>query len=276
MGKRNKLHKAGFSKKNYMAVMKSKKDKLNSTKLNNAQLSEQDEEECSSREESFHKQENSFMNNKNQTFVNESVLNRCKKEFGLTENDLNTTINNPMRHRRQINKVVLSKGQKQRLQKKEKFIKRNDLVEKIKLNQTMIQNQTMNKNKIMTGLNATMQVNQTKQDKFNLMDLDQTVMNLMNEINEEVNPVAVMNSNNSKSPLNQQVAVQSNKRSKKNVKKVLCTEKERIKKLMENRGFQNNPIENVKNQIKREQMVKERNKKMEENFQKNYNLLNMK
>ena len=81
-----------------------------------------------------------------------------------------------MRHRRvKNNKVVLSRGQKRRLDKKQKFARRKELEEKIKLNQTMI-NTTMNK---------TMTEEPKKSDKFNLGDINNDILNLLSDISKE-------------------------------------------------------------------------------------------
>ena len=53
-------------------------------------------------------------------------------------------------------------------------------------------------------------------------------------------------------------------------------EKAKIKKVIDNRAYQLNPVEAMKSHIKNAQLIAERNKKIDENFQKNYNFLNMK
>ena len=57
---------------------------------------------------------------------------------------------------------------------------------------------------------------------------------------------------------------------------MLNSEKEKIRKVIENKNYQSNPLEAMKFHIKNTQMLEERKKKINESFQKNYNFLNMK
>lgn len=50
----------------------------------------------------------------------------------------------------------------------------------------------------------------------------------------------------------------------------------KIKKVINNKNYQFDPIQALKSHIKNTQMIEERNKKLDEQFQKNYNLLNIK
>jgi hypothetical protein len=85
-----------------------------------------------------------------------------------------------LRHRRvKNNKTVLSRGQKRRQEKKQKFERRKELVEKIKLDQSMI-NTTMNKT-----MNKTIIEEPKKSEKFNLNDLNSNILNLLDDITKE-------------------------------------------------------------------------------------------
>ncbi len=50
----------------------------------------------------------------------------------------------------------------------------------------------------------------------------------------------------------------------------------KIKKIFNNKNFQSNPIESLKTYIRNNQILNERNTKIEENFNKNYNMLGIK
>jgi hypothetical protein len=106
-------------------------------------------------------------------------LEKLEKDFSDEEDNNNEKKQEQpksMRHRRvKNNKEVLSRGQKRRLDKKQKFVRRNDLVEKIKLNQSMI-NTTMNK---------TIIEEPKKNDKFNLGDINSDILNLLSDISKE-------------------------------------------------------------------------------------------
>jgi hypothetical protein len=84
MGKRNKLQKGGLSRKNHLTVIKSKK-----TASQPVNMSIESEEEVH----------------------NQSNIKEPSKP-------------KPLRHRRTITKVVLSRGQKRRAEKREKFARR--------------------------------------------------------------------------------------------------------------------------------------------------------
>jgi hypothetical protein len=53
-------------------------------------------------------------------------------------------------------------------------------------------------------------------------------------------------------------------------------EKSKIQQVISNPNFVKNPLESLKQHIKTTQLLKERQKKIEENYQKNYNFLNLK
>ena len=75
-----------------------------------------------------------------------------------------------IRHRRKITKIVLSRGQRRRLKKKEQSGKKKILEEKSK--KTNIKEKTLN-------------VKESKSDKFNLGDIDKTILNMLDDISNE-------------------------------------------------------------------------------------------
>ena len=81
-----------------------------------------------------------------------------------------------MRHRRQITNIVLSRGPKRRLKKKEKFVTRKKLEDDV---------QSKNKKEIVSN------VKETKVDKFNLGDIDNTLLNMLSEIGNEKKVVRI-------------------------------------------------------------------------------------
>jgi hypothetical protein len=269
MGKRNKILKSGLSKKNFQNVLQSKKnDKsvllnktyntINTNNIKNPKFLEKNEDE--DQDMSVDNLNKTTTRDLNKTLLNEDAVERQSKLFGIEKEKLRTFLENPMRHRRQITKVVLSKGQKRRLEKKEKFKKKKELIEKIKLNQSMIINNTMNK-----SLNITKNLESGKNDNFNLNDFNHTLHNLMDEISEnKKNEISRASEGKSK-----------NTKNAKKLKNILNAEKEKIKKVIENKNYQANPMEAMKFHIKNSIVQQERKKKIEENYQKNYNFLNL-
>lgn len=158
MGKRNKIAKAGMSKKNYQAVLNK---------------------------------------NKNKSMMVEESIGEIEKS--VEEEQIKSSEPKPLRHRRNVRKDVLSKGQRRRQEKKDKFKRREVLVEKIKLNQSMI-NTTMNKS---------MAPNISKTNNFDLVDLDSTLVNLMSVLKDT--PASSDNKTNNKTN-----SAQNNVRKKKN------------------------------------------------------------
>lgn len=53
-------------------------------------------------------------------------------------------------------------------------------------------------------------------------------------------------------------------------------EKAKIQSVISNPNFVKNPLDSLKSHIKTTQLLKERQKKIDETYQKNYNFLNMK
>ena len=93
--------------------------------------------------------------------------------MGINKDELLDFIQNPTKHRKNKNLTAkLSRGQRKRLEKKEKFSRRKVLEEKIALSKSMINNTNANKT-----LNLTLNPNKNKKDDFNLLDINNTLMN---------------------------------------------------------------------------------------------------
>lgn len=253
MGKRNKFSKIGVSRKNYKTLVKAtqRKDKT----LNESEMMEDYEEDNKIEETKLNK------TNLNKSIINEEAVNKQSSILGIDKEHLMSFIQNPVRHRRAITKIVLSKGQRRRQEKKEKFKRREELVEKIKLDQTMINTTNRTLNLTQKDIINTTNV---KKDQFDLWDINNTLGNVLDEIKENKNSKTLTD-----------VKFRTH-RDKRNFKKILNEEKEKIKKVIENKNYQSNPLEAMKYHIKNAQLIQERNKKIEENFQKNYNFLNLK
>jgi hypothetical protein len=262
MGKRNKFGKIGMTRKNYQSLIKTKKRlQENNNKTRIEPESEEDQMDLSSENLEITQIADKSKLNKsklNQSIINESKVDLHSSRMGIDREILMNAIRNPIRHRRVITKIVLSKGQRKRLEKRNRFKRKEELVEKIKLNQSMMNTSILDKTK------HTIKEENLKEKRveFDLKEMDKTLGNLLDDIQDE-----------------EKVVLQTKNithRSKKNLKKILSEEKAKIKKVVENKNYQSNPLESMKNHIKNAQILAERNKKIEENFQKNYNFLNMK
>jgi len=122
-------------------------------------------------------------------------------------------------------------------------------------------NTTMNK-----SLNVTKNLETKKNDNFNLCDFNNTLANLMDEFSEnkkvDTKPAEFQNKNK--------------KKNAKQLKNLLNSEKEKIIKVIENKNYQANPLDAMKFHLKNSIILQERKKKIEDNYQKNYNFLNLK
>jgi len=254
MGKRNKFFKIGISSGTLSKSMNTNLKKKEINKLNKTEFLIDDIEK---------EEENRPVPNLNTTIINEQQLNKQSSLLGIDKDQLRSFLQNPIRHRRPVTKIVLSKGQKKRLEKKEKFKRKEILCEKIKLSNSMMNQTNKTFNKITNNSMNLTKINNEK-DQFNLFDIKNTIGDLMDDI---VETKADCNTVDNKSKTN---------RGKRKLKLMLNSEKEKIRKVIENKNYQSNPLEAMKFHIKNTQMLEERKKKINESFQKNYNFLNMK
>lgn len=253
MGKRNKFCKIGMNKSFLKTMVKDMNKKKEHTINKSKMLSD---------EESSEEVEVDQRPNLNKTTINENAVDKQCSILGVDKKDLINVLQNPIRHRRAVNHVVLSKGQKKRLEKKERVKRREQLIEKIKLNNSMI-NMSSRMNKTTNNGDVSMNVTQ-KNDQFNLFDINNTIGNMLADIKEDQEEENIKDTKF------------KNHRAKRNFKKILNEEKEKIKKVMQNKNYQANPLEAMKFHIKNAQIMEERKKKIEENFNRNYNFLNLK
>lgn len=276
MGKRNKFSKIGVSKKSYNALLRAKKKNINNkSMMNTTQIEEENSQgnnsdmdmntsmlNSTSNKLNKSKMLNTTSRGLNKSIINEHMVDRQSSIMGIDKKILMAAMENPTRNRRKITKIVLSKGQRKRLVKKERFKKREELVEKIKLNNSMINSSMLNR----TNLTVNKIKAPEKKDGFNLLEIDNTLGNLLDEIQQGKGEEKIVTN----------MKFSNTHRNKRNLKRILQGEKEKIQQVVENKNYQSNPLEAMKFHIKNAQLINERNKKIEENFQKNYNFLNLK
>lgn len=266
MGKKSKLSKVGLTKKNYGNVMKIRKDKLKNllnlskkqTLLNQTNLPNSDsdlsqdaiDENLNSTKTkknlnttfaNFDRTNlyNSIINlnnttdkvnltQLNQTFMayakdnnlNQSKLHHSLVDFATKPGDL------PMRNRRVKSNTFLSKGQKKRIEKKEKVLKKKLLDEVLRKNKSIIINNKSQINKTSnnktadlknTTFNTEMQAennsNKTpkvKKTEFDLMEMNNDLTNMLKDIKTQDDNIQLEKNN-----------IDLKKRKKQNVKKLL-------------------------------------------------------
>ena len=184
------------------------------------------------------------------------LLQKHNETLGLDDKDIQSLISRPIRTRRNVEHSVLTKRQKKRLlreQKKDKFT----LMEKnTKLNLSYAPHQlpSSHPKQPKPTLNKV-------EGNFSFKEFGSEMNNIIDEIqkNEEQEHVAI-----------------SKFRNLKRKKAMLDKEKERIAKIIQKNNFSSNQNESMKLHIKNAQMVEKRNKKLKEEYNKNYNLLNLK
>jgi hypothetical protein len=278
MGKRSKLLKGGLCKKNYQLVLKAKKDKEKNL-LNNtiAVVKDYTKNEMIDSDDDANVGGNLHKNNNlNLTVYDEGAVNKHNSILGIDPEKLKSFLENPIKNRRKVNPIsTLSRRQRRKVEKRERAKRIHALEDKIKLNHSMACG-GLNSSKLM---NSTLipdknKGNTTQNANFNLFDIDATLTSLFKDIgNNNKVPQKHSEGNNSLNPLLNNVPIKRTKRG--DNKKLLNEEREKIKKVMENKNFQSNPIEAMKLHIKTTQMINERNRKIEENFEKNYNMLGL-
>ena len=239
MGKKNKLIKRDLP---------SLRKRLNKTRIEN----DNKDESISSEEEKPKK-----VQTLNQTMYDEDLLKKHNSILGLGEKDIAALKKHPLRNRRNINNLTLTKRQKRKLlrqEKKEKFA----LMEKnTKLNLSMAPHHV---DKSLMNL-TTKRIQKERREKpknFNLNEINSEMNNILTDITKETSDTKV----------------KKNKRNKNYL--LLQHQKGRIESMFNSSTFNSNPIEMAKVQIQNTQIAKERAEKLKEHFDKNYNLLKLK
>jgi hypothetical protein len=245
MGKRNKVLKTGVPKKNLQLLLESKKQSDKSVLNKTKGMMVEDEE---SEEQSKNTKLNKTTIDLNKSLINEDALKRQSSILGIEESKLREFLENPIKNRRKVTKVVLSRGQRRRLEKRERLKNKTDLGPKLKekLNQSIMNESAINKTLNMTFNNMS---SKPKQDpnNFNLETLENLLDDIMIEKKEVVTPTHIVNPNKSR----------TSKNSKK-LKNLLSQEKERIQKVIHNSSYQSNPDEAMKYHLKNSILQNER------------------
>lgn len=165
------------------------------------------------------------------------------------EPDRELTLVMPHRHRREKKTEFLSKGQKKRLVKKAQIYKRitfaNDISQK-----SVIHNQKS--------------ISQIQKDKFKEQKHEKKF--LLNSLDEELSKV--IGSVKAKDLEVKKPALSNSKNRRAKISKLIEAEKDKIMKVLDNKNFQANPVEAMRNHIYNSQILEQRKKESALNFQK--------
>ena len=197
---------------------------------------------------------------------NLDALKKANDTLGLTKDQIKLLYMRPLRNRRFVNNLTLTKREKKRELRKMKRQLKEKMEEKTKLDITMNPN-LHQRNKIMQNL-----IPSSKEEKQKIKNNKTTIgfnfddMNgLLNDMMEEEEKRVSNDNKNNKSSL--RVKKQRN---------MIYNEANNISNMLNNKEFLDNPNEVLKMQIQENQKINERNQKIKEEFNQKYNFLNLK
>ena len=257
MGKKSKIFRSGLPrnqiKKSLPLNIKKEKIQLQNNNTQEQQISE--------------KQKNI---NKNKIFPNVSynleALQKANETLGLTDDQINTLYTRPLRNRRFVHNLTLTKREKKKALRTMKKKLKERMEEKTKLDITMNPN-LHQRNKIMQDL-----IPSSKEEKQKMKNNKTTLGFNFDEMNGLINDMAEeeenkVNNDNKNNKSSIRIKKQRN---------LIYNEANQINNILNNKEFLNNPNEVLKMQIQENHKLNERNRKIREEFNQKYNLLNLK
>lgn len=250
MGKRSKMHKTGVPK-----AMLKKKELNNATLNSNAKVNQtRSANDSSDEDEVVNRQMNKTINQS--VNYDPEILKKYGSLLGLNEKEMKSLAIKPIRNRRMVNNTVLSHRQKKKALRFEKKRRIEKMEQTTKLNLSMTYAKPfLNNTFALIGKKNEILV--THKNQLNLNDLQQEIKLLhTNEPNKSTSTSKI--------------------RTKRRNMKMLHEEKANIDSIIQKASFNQNPIEAMSLHIKTAQLVAERNKKIQDEYNKNYNMLNLK
>ena len=254
MGKKSKLYKSGLPRNQIKKPLDSKLKKLianPSTKISNTSQNVPE------------KSEKKIFPKINYNLDN---LKKVNETLGLTEDQIKELYTRPMRNRRFVNNLTLSRREKKKAQRKMKKELKQEMEEKTKLDITL--NPNLHQRNNLLGNNSLYNFDKKNKNKnqttigFNFDDMN----NLMDDMaqDEEKKEINRVKNNNSSARIHKQ---RNN---------IIYNEANKIENVLNDKEFVNNPNLMMKMQIQENQKINERNKKIRDEFNQKYNLLNLK
>ena len=199
---------------------------------------------------------------------NLDALKKANETLGLSQDQIKTLYTRPLRNRRYVNNLTLTKREKKRELRKMKKELKQQMEDKTKLDITLNPNLHY-RNKIEENLNVTKSLKRKEEKNkmnrtsagFNFGEMD----DIINDMVEDTENKMIKENNKNKSSMRN-----------KNQRNLIYNEANEINNILTNKEFLSNPNSTLKMQIQEQQKIKERNEKIKEEFNKNYNFLNLK
>ena len=254
MGKKSKIYRSGLPRNQ---IKKSQNKQIPKVQINPQSIPKESSEP-------IQKQHIKLIPSVN---YNLDALKKANETLGLSQAEITSLYKHPLRNRRYVNNLTLTKREKKRELRKMKKELKKQMEDKTKLDITLNPNLHY-RNKIEENLNITNIKRKEEKNKinkttagFNFGEMDDLI-NDMVEDNE--NKMLKENKKNKSSMRN------------KNQRNLIYSEANEINNILNNKEFLAEPNMTLKMQIQEQQKLKERNEKIKEEFNKNYNFLNLK
>ena len=258
MGKKSKIYKSGLPRNQIKKLSNlNLKKEIAKLPINNIPQLNQTQEK--------NQKNNQVKINPNISY-NLDALKKVNDSLGLTEDQIKLLYLRPMRNRRFVNNLTLSRREKKRELRKIKKQMKEKMEEKTKLDITMNPN-LHQRNKIMQNL-----IPSSKEEKKKIKNNKTSIGFNFDEMNglindmaeEEENKVNLDNKNN------------KNSLRIKKQRDLIYNEANKINNVLNDQEFLNNPNEVLKMQILENQKQDEKNRKIRQEFNQKYNFLNIK
>ena len=199
---------------------------------------------------------------------NLDALKKANETLGLSQDQIKTLYTRPLRNRRYVNNLTLTKREKKRELRKMKKELKQQMEDKTKLDITLNPNLHY-RNKIEENLNVPKSLKRKEEKNkmnrtsagFNFGEMD----DIINDMVEDTENKMIKENNKNKSSMRN-----------KNQRNLIYNEANEINNILNNKEFLSDPNATLKMQIQEQQKIKERNEKIKEEFNKNYNFLNLK
>ena len=253
MGKKSKIYKSGLPRNQ---IKKSQNKQISKIQINPQSIQKESEP--------VQKQHIKLIPSVN---YNLDALKKANETLGLSQAEINTLYTRPLRNRRYVNNLTLTKREKKRELRKMKKELKKQMEDKTKLDITLNPNLHY-RNKIEENLNITNIKRKEEKNKmnkttagFNFGEMD----DLINDMVEDTENKMLKENKKNKSSMRN-----------KNQRNLIYNEANEINNILNNKEFLSDPNMTLKMQIQEQQKLKERNEKIKEEFNKNYNFLNLK
>ena len=197
---------------------------------------------------------------------NLDALKKANDSLGLTEDQIKLLYTRPLRNRRFVHNLTLTRREKKKELRKMRKLMKEKMEEKTKLDITMNPN-LHQRNKIIQNL-----IPSTKEEKQKMKNNKTTIGFNFDEMNGLINDMVEEEENR----VNNDNKKNNSSIRYKNQRNIIYNEANQINTMLNNKDFINNPNEVLKMQIQENHKQNERTRKIREEFNQKYNLLNFK